>query len=278
MKSVTINTVQGIGDIFWIYQKLSPYVDELNLNILCTRPQSAVQQRSREFCAMLPKVGAVNYVRADIDEYNRVAATRVEIERVVDARGVVDYAVNRPLEQGVNLREIDPDYQIAEFIDLGLPASVEQDDTLCAFVSGEQNDRCWPASRWVDAIAKIAQRIGTMRVALIGATWDYAVQLFIGERLRVLGFTVENHVGALGIADSIGVIRRARFFVGYQSGLSVLADNYDVPQLMVYYQILHRMMFTWCKRENLSNGNFRAMTFDQDLDEVLAPMFEKVPA
>jgi hypothetical protein len=270
-KSVTINTVQGIGDIFWVYQKLAPHVDVLNLNILCPWRPSALQERSRDFCAMLPKVGAFRYVRTDLAYYNRVASARLAIASVLGSAGVVDYAVNGPLEQGVGLREIDPDYGIEEFVDLGLPESVERGDFLCAFVAGEQNSRCWTEQRWVDAIGKIADRIGTKRIALVGAEWDKVVQDGIGKKLVGLGYAVANHVGALSIDASIDVIRRARFFVGYQSGLNVLADNYDVPQLMVYYPILQPMMFTWCKRENM-NGNFRAMTFDRDVDEHLAPI------
>lgn len=261
-KTITINTVQGIGDIFWCYQKLAPYFDVININVLYLEA-TAVQLRAKAFCHMLPKVGTVGYVKVSTPEYKRVTRTTFTLP----AGPVADYAVNAPLERGINLRDIDPGSQIEEFVDLGLPATVEQDDYLCAFVSGTQNHLCWKPHTWISTIRQLANRIGTKRISLIGAEWDIIIQDVVNAEL-CSEFTVANHTGSMGLADSVDIIRRAQYFVGFQSGLNVIAENYDVPQLMIYYKHLEPMLYTWCKPQNIRT-KFTAATFDDNISNVI---------
>lgn len=273
-KAITINTVQGIGDIFWCYQKLAPYFDRININVMCLSLVS-LQMRAKAFCKMLPKVGAVNFVVVKHEQYQRVACGRFPLADLVlqdlslDREPVVDYSVNAPLEQGVNLADIDPGSELASPIDLGLRPEVERGDYLCAFVSGTRNDLCWSPGEWLAAIRVLAQRLGTNRVKLIGAQWDKGAQDFVEAGLKASGYEVTNHTGHLELADSINVIRGARFFVGFQSGLGVIADNYDVPQLMLYYRSLVRMSYTWCKPEN-ARRVFHAATFNESTEAIVA--------
>ena len=261
-KAISINTVQGIGDIFWCYQKLAPYFDTINLRILCV-DNGPIQQRAKEFCTMLPKVGTVEYACVPHQVYNKLAAGSYSLAHVLQANGTrVDYAVNAPLEKGVRLRDIDAGSNLEEFVDLGLPVHVPREDFLCLFVAGSKNSRVWKPEQWVSAAVKLSARIGNQAIALIGANWDKNIQAHISMALRRQGFTVANYVGQLGLADSVDVIRRARFFLGYQSGLNVIADNYDVPQLMVYFQHLEPMMYTWPKPANVGT-RFHAGTFAQ---------------
>ncbi len=266
-KSVSINTVQGIGDIFWVYQKLAPYFDTININILCLQP-TTVQLRAESFCKMLPKVGAVTHTQVSRDAYKSVTEGVFKLSDVMNASGPVNYAVNAPLERGINLRHIDPETQIEEFVDLGLPKYVEPDNYICVFVSGQQHSLCWTPSQWVQTIKKLAIHLKTKRIVLVGAEWDLGVQTEIYCALLFDEYQVTNHTGRLNIADSINVIRKSMFFVGFQSGLNVIAENYDVPQLMLYYKSLEKMLYTWCKPANVKTV-FNAATFDQDADAIL---------
>jgi hypothetical protein len=261
LSHVSINTVQGIGDIFWVYQKLAPYFDTINVNILCLQP-TAVQLRAESFCKMLPKVRDVTHTQVSRDAYKRVTEGMFKLSDVLNASGAVDYAVNAPLEHGVNLRDIDPETRVEEFVDLGLPPQVGRANYLCAFVSGQQHSLCWMPDKWIHAIKLLTKRLNTDRVVLVGAEWDRTVQHEIYTDLRD-SYLVDSHVGNLSVADSINVIRRSRFFVGFQSGLNVIAENYDVPQLMLYYKSLEPMMYTWCKLANVRTL-FNAATFQDD--------------
>lgn len=264
MNEITINTVQGIGDIFWCYQKLSPHFDRINVNVLCLS-QSAVQHRARPFLRMLPKVGAVQYVEVPGPRYKAVASMWPNLADVLREGGTVDYAVNHPLEQGVNLREIDPGAAVADFVDLGLAPTVERGGYLCVFVAGSRNSQNWTPAQWVVAIRRLCARLGTDHVKLIGAGWDVLIQAEVERGLA--GLRVENHVDRLTLADSLEMIRGARLFFGFQSGLHVIADNYGVPQLMVYYEMLARMLWTWCKPEHVGTV-YQAATFKSSPEAV----------
>ena len=196
---------------------------------------------------------------------SRRASGHYSLRHVERSRGPVEYAVNAPLESGKNLRDIDPGALVEEFVDLkGVPAEpIERGDYLCVFVAGAKNGQVWPWSFWIPAIKRLARRLDTKRIALIGAEWDKQVQDPIAADLKRIGFEVRNHVGSVGLPGTIDIIRRARFFLGYQSGLNVLAENYDVDQGMFYFPKLRAMMYTWCKPQNIKT-KFHAMTFDDD--------------
>ncbi len=258
--SITINTVQGIGDIFWCYQKLAPHFETININVLCLALVT-LQLRAKSFCSMLPKVGTTNFIVATPEHYRRVASSRYALADLMRATKT-DYACNAPLEQGIALRDIDPGYDVAESVDLGLTAYATQEDYVCAFVSGTRNPTCWNDVKWVEFIAAVASKLGTRRVVLIGAEWDRTMQDQVAQGLRRHGLRSANYTGLLELGDSVNIIRRSRLFVGFQSGLGVIADNYDVPQVMLYYKSLAAMAYTWCKPAN-ARTLFQAATFDE---------------
>jgi hypothetical protein len=292
---INVNTVQGIGDIFWVYQKLAPYFEKINLNILCTE-FSVIQQRSKVFAKLLPKVGDVTFTRVNHLTYVEICESDyslVDVLRAYDAfiNGeipssrqrelgsllvgtefpTVNYAVNAPLERGIRLDKLDPGYYIEEFVDLGLePAHVEFEDYLCVFVAGAKNDELWTPEVWVKLIDGLMPKIHTKKVVLVGAKWDIPVQSEIHKLLETK-YEVINYVDELDILDTLDVIRRSKFFLAYQSGLSILADNYDVPQLMIYFEKLKPMMYSWCKKGNLPGHSvtFQAATFGDSINHIL---------
>jgi hypothetical protein len=60
----------------------------------------------------------------------------------------------------------------------------------------------------------------------------------------------------------VDILQRSEFFIGYQSGLNILADNLDTPQMMLYFDNLKPMLYTWCKKENIKT-KFFATVFSQ---------------
>jgi hypothetical protein len=270
-RAVTIDTVQGIGDLFWCYQKLAPYFDRIHLRILCER-NDEVQHRARPFCRMLPKVGSIDYVLVKPGVYGKVSSGTFPMGDVIRKAGLAGsqpYAVNAPLERGVHLRDIDPGLVVLDRVELhGVPKDPPpREDFLCLFVAGAKTGDQWSAVRWAMAAAQLAKRLGTGTVRLIGANWDKRQQAEIPPHLRPL--TVHNHIGATSVAEAVDIIRRSRFLFGYQSGLNVLAENYDVPQLMVYFNRLAPMRYTWVKPASIRT-TFHAMTFGEAPAEVIA--------
>lgn len=291
-RELTVNTVQGIGDIFWVYQKLAPYFDKINFNILCIK-FDMVQQRSKGLVKMLPKVGYVSFTAVTSTAYSELAKSNTPIWEVLDAYEswingeipliqtelsslligdvpTVNYAVNAPLERGIRIDKIDPGSKLDEFVDLGLPPHVITEDYLCVFVAGAKNDDLWKPEVWVTLIDGIMERLSLKKIVLVGAEWDVPVQDEI-QKLLDDHYEVTNFVNEFDLSDTLDVIRRSRFFLAYQSGLSIIADNYDVPQLMIYFKHLTPMMYSWCKQKN-RDTIFQAATFADPVKNILASL------
>lgn len=257
-----IDTVQGVGDTRWVWQKLYHHVPVLNLNILTTG-EAGLQQRAVEFLRLLPKVERVTVKRVSQDTYNRVCALRRPVLDVAESAG--EYAVNFPLEQGIRLEDIDPGAAV-EWSPGFRVASESAGRFSILYVSGSkpEHTEVWSAEQWAMFYAELNLPGPHL---LLGAPYDRMALLEVQAALLKLGVEARVETG-LSPADSIRIIRDAQHFVGYQSGLGIIADAYDVPQIMVYFPHLRPMLYTWCKPGH-AGSLFRAYTFDQRPEEVL---------
>ena len=295
-KEITVNTVQGIGDIFWVYQKLSPYFDKINLNILCTR-FDIVQQRSKAFAKMLPKVESFTFMKVSDSTYSELAKSNVKIDQILESyqsfidgkplefintefdslligaeSATVNYAVNYPLENGIHICDIDPHRLVEEYVSLsGVPDCVRAEDYLCLFVAGSKNDKLWTPKLWVELVDRLMPLLNLKKIVLVGAEWDVPVQSEIYDLLKDR-YEVLDVVNKSDLSQTIDTIRRSKFFLAYQSGLSIIADNYDVRQLMIYFEELAPMQYTWCKLKNKESSIFQAATFDKSIDHILSQL------
>lgn len=272
MHSVKIRTVQGVGDIFWVYQKLAPYVGAIDLTILILR-HDEVQCRAIGFVKLLPKVRSVDFEVVSPQAYHQLAQAVIPLERVVGNGGL--YACNAALEKGVRLEAMDPGYAPQ----WGVPMMVPDEPFLghgyvAAYVSGNKHDSSWNDETWAQFIgdAVIAKRFDQLPMVLLGASYDAARLKRIAELLQRRLSVRVSVVIDLPPADAVRVLRDAVFFIGYQSGLNVLADNYDTPQVMVYFPHLRKMLNSWCKPGHAEHGVFCAFTFDQKPAEILASL------
>src|SRR5262249_13934161 len=118
MKEVTLNVCQGVGDIFWVYQKFAPHVDVINFNIACLPDldrddNKTVSLRATSFLKLLPQVEAVDFIIIPSEQYDRLANGYHSMIPLMAAMkegspGPFNYACNRPLEDGIRIEDIDP--------------------------------------------------------------------------------------------------------------------------------------------------------------------------
>jgi hypothetical protein len=260
MSRVEITTVQGIGDLHWCYQKLAPYYDEIFYNVLTTDTSCQVQTRANEFLSMLPKYGGHKFTATDLPSYVRVAKIKPLLTREM-GKPWFEYSVNGWLEEGLPIREIDHGLEVLDHVELnGVPEErPAQENALCVFVAGAKREDLWTPTLWAMATFEIARKMQTDQVRLIGAAWDVPHQNEVEHVLRNdFGLKVENMTAQLNLADSISIIRRSRVFFGYQSGLNVLAENYQIDQLNVIFDDLPAMRRAWT---NPAQKNFHDMLF-----------------
>ena len=78
-------------------------------------------------------------------------------------------------------------------------------------------------------------------------------------------------------AQACHVLQDARAFIGYQSGLNILADNFDSPQVMLYFNGLERLINSWPKSGNIANPSYRPFLLSQSPVTVAAQIMGKAP-
>lgn len=278
VKSITLTVPQGLGDVFWIYQLYSPKFDVINFTIGILGDPNDIQLRSVEWLYTLPKVGNVDWVKMSTQDYHKMIAYNGPL---LTQDGV--YACNYPLEQGKRLEEIgEVEWDVEPHFDrFTIP---RRSKYVCLYVSGNAKmnhiEGQWQDYEWVESVSRFYKKYQlNWPLVIIGAEFDrdVAEDLYkeIPQACRLPDTPSKIKAPPL-FGPMIGarpecvntVLRYASFFMGYQSGLSVLADNFDTPQLMMYFEKLLPMMYSWCKPQNILT-RFYADSFDRSPEQVI---------
>lgn len=271
MREVSIRTVQGVGDIFWVYQKLAPHFDVIDIEILLTQ-DNPVSRRALPFVQLLPKVRNVTFAQVG-RQYHEICQCKHGLQLVFDHPGVRhNYAINAWLEAGTRLEAIEPHLAVQWGVQFdGVSETPPSRDFTAVYVSGNKHDTSWSVERWLDFLVGLDGIDDRMSgpLVLLGAPYDAQPLHELGDLLKSrAGRSVHYRISTDPI-EAIEMLRNARLFVGYQSGLNVIADNYDTPQVMLYFPYLKAMMNSWCKPGHVESGLFRAFTFDQSNESIL---------
>lgn len=272
---VTVNVPQGVGDIFWCYQKLSPYYDLININILVTHTDK-VQLRSKNWLSVLPKVGSVVVKQVTGVEYDSVIASYIPIKRVIQSKRPSNYSCNKPLEDGIRLEDIDTNSLVEWDVPVTIhDCPIEYKEYICLYVSGSTKNNnlikdkvIWHEDKWLELIKLLyAKHQLSYPICMIGASYDKDVVEVIKAKLIENGISTVSYIDSYP-ANVLNIIKKSKLFIGYQSGLNILADNIHVPQLMMYFPFLEKMQYTWCKKEHIGK-QFQANLFTKSPEEVV---------
>jgi hypothetical protein len=260
---ITLDVVQGLGDIFWVYQKIAPHFKTINLNI-CVVVLDHVQNRSLPWMPLLPQVGEVKLRLVDGEVYNEMVTTRYNLSDTIknwqeSHLDSVPYAVNKWLEDGIRLDEID-NMKVMTDVPLKMePINVPFKKYMTLYVSGSAKNRnlpCWSIDQWLEYVDLLYSKYNPdLPIVVIGANFDREAieEVSLGlchRRIETVSYMNESP------AKVAQIIANSKLFVGYQSGLNIIADNLDVPQVMLYYDHLKPMMYTWCKKKNIETKFF----------------------
>lgn len=250
-REVTLTVPQGIGDAFWAWQVVSPHYDRVNLNIATI--DGAVNQlstRAVDWLAMLPKVGAITAESVTHDRY--LATARGHPEFPADG-GCHDFAVNAYLESGMRIEDIYPDREVAQWIDppTEYTPKAPRSPFLLAYLSGAsmrpeviRDVGIWTPAEWSNYLAMFLDYVHVSRIILIGASYDEQAASTVA---RLLPDCVVRVLIDLPPVQVLYLMRRCSYFVGYQSGLNVMADQIGARQHMLYFPSLWRMRYSWCR-------------------------------
>jgi len=269
-KTITIRTVQGVGDVFWVYQKLSPLFDVINFVICVVNLDCPVQKRVLPFLKLLPKVDKFKLKLVSSKYYDYLAKQKKTIDIVLSEHESnifpIDYAINAWLEDGVRINKID-NYPVEEKVALKdkyikLPFK----EYIILYISGNKISQEWQPEQYSDLIKNTFKKYNVeYPIILIGAKYDEDHLIRAGVKLQEYGYKI-NFFIEKPFENVIYIIKNSKYFIGYQSGLSIIADNYDIPQTMLYFNFLGNVMYSWVKEKNIKNNIYNAYKFEDNIE------------
>lgn len=283
VKSITLNVCQGVGDIFWVYQKFAPHFDEINFCIThVSSGAKKIQHRANNFLRLLPKIKNISFRVVSSQIYDKLASSRFSMKEIMEkyqeGERIFDYACNYPLEQGIRIEEIDSNYKIEESTNIvseNYPLQFNSKEYVVVYVSGTtmQTDvveklKLWNPKKWAEFVDGFCKKYNMKKnIVFIGASYDLEASNTTCEFLSELKYKTSIVIDS-NPANVINILKNSQSFIGYQSGLNIIADNLDVKQVMIYFPYLKNMLYTWCKKKNIGN-TFFASTFDKNIEDVL---------
>lgn len=241
-KKITVGMPPGVGDMHWVLEIMESFkekhsIDELTIKLTESRDHGY----STEFLKLLPFIDHVNASLEPLPfKFSIIGGDGTPLQRNV---GGADYIIefNSRLENGVKLKDILPEYELnheypidypepskrfASFVKRGVGGKLY---LLYASSVGGNKNWCrgtWSPEYWVELAEKIYDATKCKPV-LIGAKWDapYAVEIMeYDKKNRIL-----NLVGKTNLPEALGLLREAKTFVSFLSGLVILATRFKLP-------------------------------------------------
>jgi hypothetical protein len=271
---------QGVGDILWVYQKLAPLCGEILFRVMSfgqLKPE--IEGRSFKTIRGLPKVSEIDTIA--LSHYPKVMIEKRRLTDMLDdlRAGVgVYYATNPWLEDGIPLEAIDSDLPVQW--DLGVTAvrPMGLPDKYCVlYVSGdtvrhaEMYEKVWNIDEWIELIYLLNESGKIPRgtpIVLVGAKFDSAVIDLLRADLNRIG-APNTVVYDLSLPELLGLFQGCGLFIGYQSGLNMIAAAAGARQFCIYFPRIERMGDSWVRPEHRGTDRMRWSNFDMKPKQVV---------
>lgn len=291
MRSITLNGCMGIGDLVWVYQKFANHVDGINFNIAQLNRKAGdatdakLQTRATEFLKLLPKVTNVGTVDVSASAYERLAHNYFPMSPIMDlfkqgSDGPFDYACNGPLDNGIRIEDIDKEYSVQTDVPIlctYAPLAFPIGEFITVYVSGstrfpEVRRLCqlWTEDVWAQFIRLFYDKYKLNNpILIIGASYDREAAVLLEQNLKNYGIRTHTYIDSQAYNITY-ILKNSVCFIGYQSGLNILADILDVKQIMLYFPKFESgLINSWCKLRNKENGIYNADFFSKTPAQVL---------
>lgn len=259
---ITLNVCQGIGDIFWVYQKFAPYFDNIQFRLSIIN-KNETEQRSVEWVKVFPKAHFAGFNLVSVEGYDALVEHYSSMKQSIvnwEKGDKIDYCNNKWLESGIHLDEIDPGSLVRWDVPLLTdPSPLGLNEYIVLYVSGgimdenmqrDEKTSLWSVEKWGRYIDRIYQKYGlSLPIVMIGAKFDEPAVMAVEKHLKEKGYTI--HIFLQQPPSLVlGILKKCKLFIGYQSGLNILADNMDVRQIMLYFPMVKGLVETWRKPRN----------------------------
>jgi len=278
-KTAHITVPQGLGDIFWVYRLVYNHFDHIHFYIASIPKDTIISERSLKLFNSFPKVESVQMKVMQASDYQRFIMKAAPLTSLFDKnKDVVHFNVccNRWLEEGGYLEDLDPRLSVAWEIPIPIKKVKVPSEYLVLYASGEGRhlkQTVWHPLVWAAMADQYLHMTHQrhMPVIVIGASFDAPVQDKICAYLKEMEIPYAHHVD-LPMDELCYVLKNSKCFIGYQSGLNILADHLDVNQLIVYFNTHPKLTDTWVKPANRKNGLFQYCKFEESMAKGLGKL------
>lgn len=262
-----VKVCAGIGDSVWLIQKLINSGEQFNFSLA-----NDVPQRGKQVFDLLPQIGIAEY-----GDHISPAAIKHNVQnhkkQFKDIREQGFYlSANTHLENGKRIESFLPDletsfripYQTKQFSEEAKTYLGDTKKCIAIYTSAYASHRAWGFWRekeWMELIDRINTAFaGQVTFVMIGAEFDQDLTGSLMYRMLRAKLPFIDTVGAsLGVV--VELLKRCQYFIGFPSGLSILANTIDVPTMMFYPKHLEKMMNTWASIEDIETGKYKGLQF-----------------
>lgn len=275
MRRLTIKVPSGIGDISWILSKLSNAKDvELYFEIADGWPH-----RSHQLLELIPWVKGYSYgdfSYSEIFAFERMNKDLISSWESIVCSGleVCPLSANYHLECGKGLESWLPDlkvdyhYEIATTVKSKLMAHKYLEHlsqpVVCmsaASYRGSESWKTWGLVEWTEFLYEVHSARPECSFVLLGGFWDDLTS-GLAEFIEEQGYLGNCLVGRTRLGTAIEVIRSSDAYLGFPSGLGVLATVVHRPVFMMWPEHLRRLSTSWVPPFMLMSGDYQARSWE----------------
>lgn len=267
MKTLSFCVPSGIGDISWIYSKLHCAPPDFNFELLVSE---GWPHRSVDFCRLLPRVVCASYESISYQDILMFGQLHdVSTFEAISSNGFgrTFISCNLHLEQGKRLESWLPDLAT----DFHYPLNTEVDDRLAAEELLKPYEGCvkigisaasyrgseawdtWRAPKWNRFLDLVKEIVGERCLfVLLGGFWD-DLTFSLSKRDDACEL-----VGKTSVAQAYELHKLLDGYVGFSSGLGVLATLLSKPTVMLWPNHQVDLSNSWAPPEMLKNRSYLA--------------------
>jgi len=265
---MVIGVPSGIGDISWVYSKLST-VGKLEYQIADGWPYRAV-----DYMKLLPQVESVRYGEF---EFQDIVAFQCVQERTLgepltwealqrSGASRVLLQPNHHLERGHPLARWLPDLPTDYHYPIHIPVHCEAEASMllggvvdparavgitCASYRGSVAWKTWGLEEWVELCGYLTT--GGWTPVFLGAVWD---DLTAAVSEAVPGGV--DLVGRTSFGTACAVHQKLAFFIGFSSGLGIIRSVLGLPTYMLWPVHQQALSTSWADPEDLKSLRYLA--------------------
>lgn len=275
---ITLIVPQGIGDVFWVHQLVAPHFARVNYRVMIGRDHRPdVQRRLAGWVEIWERGGTVDFIEGRDADYQRMLdrprGVKELLARYDAGETTQEFAVNRWLEAGVPLESIEPELPVAWDVAIRMdymPIPWSVYGYIAVYVCGDtrHNAGVWTVEEWAELVTAIVPPEAP--VLLIGAPYDGDVLSRLQARLQFDHGYATALITHATPAQAMYAIAGASLFISYQSGLAILAEQFRVPQVKLWFaDDRHRnIKWTWVHPSRRQSRDLLFAHFDQSPADV----------